>query len=123
VDRCQLEEVFVFTNKISSAMHLYYNSLRGSVNKSSGNAFLITWLLDSKADINRASGGRDNIKSLLMTKQHSYLSSDNQADNALFSVLQTCTELYHDKFYVENMSENAKKWFRDKMSKRPRPLV
>jgi len=124
VSECLQEEVFVFTNRIASVMHSYCNALGGSVNKNIGDAFLISWLLDSKGGSNRAIGGKDNVKPGLMTKQHSaLLSNDNQADKALLSVVKTCIALYHDNFYLENMSENAKKRLRDKMSKRPGPLV
>jgi len=59
-----------------------------------------------------------------MMRQESVLvSNDNQADKALLSVVRICIALHYDSFYLEDMSEGAKKRLKEKMSERPGPLV
>ena len=124
---CLQEEVFVFTNRVASVVHSFCNSLGGSVNKNIGDAFLISWLLDSNGSTRNLGDTEedDGVGRMgMMTKKRSYLKvKNNQADKALLSVVKICVALQYDDFYLEAMSENAKKRLKERMSKRPGALV
>jgi len=132
---CLQEEVFVFTNRIASVVHSICNSFDGSANKNIGDAFLVSWLLDSEdEDLDENDDGNDGgsldfdggsgMRMGGMMRQESKLvANDNQADKALLSVVRICIALHHDDFYLEDMSEGAKKRLKEKMSEREGPLV
>jgi len=123
---CLQEEVFVFTNRVASVVHSICSSFDGSANKNIGDAFLISWLLDSDDDDDDSNDGGSSLEGGRpgFAKQDSKLvSNDNQADKALLSVVRICIALHHDSFYLEDMSESAKKRLKEKMSERQGPLV
>ena len=118
---CLQEEVFVFTNRIAAVVHSICHSYGGSANKNVGDAFLLSWLLE---DETRKGGARVRPMS-----GHGQRSSDtftaktNQADKALLSVVKICISLYHDKYYIETMSDNAREALLAKLAKRKGPVV
>ena len=94
------EEVFRFTNQIATVVHSYCHLYGGSANKNIGDAFLLSWILDSIDAGPRV-----------------------QADKALISVVRICMALYYDNFYIETISETAKNALLGKIAKRKGPVV
>jgi class 3 adenylate cyclase len=119
---CLQEEVFVFTNRIAAVIHSICHSYGGAANKNVGDAFLLSWLLeDDKAEASRPGAPRpirdtNNRGGDLKAK-------NNQADKALLSVIKICIALYYDKYYIETMSEAARKRLQNKLKNRPGPMV
>ena len=109
------EEVFVFTNKIASVVHSICVAHGGSPNKNIGDAFLLSWQLDSKS-----SQSHDYVG---WNKAISAKATDEQYDKALLSVAKIVIELYDDEFYLEGMSSKAKQRLKSKLGKRAGPLV
>eukprot|EP00536_Pseudo-nitzschia_multiseries_P017930 jgi/Psemu1/328688/estExt_fgenesh1_pg.C_19450001 len=106
---CLQEEVFVFTNQIAAVVHSICNSYSGSTNKNIGDAFLVSWKLDD---------GPTGTKKFGNAKAKRY-----QADKALLSVVKISIALHHNDFYVELLSNHAKKALMDKFKDRPGPIV
>lgn len=113
------EEVFVFTNKIASVVHSICSSYGGSANKNIGDAFLMSWQLggdDNDRGNDDASGSTGDRRGELTKRQL-------QADSALLSVVKICICLYHDKYYVEDMSDLKKGRLLAKIATRKGPVV
>jgi class 3 adenylate cyclase len=119
---CLQEEVFVFTNRIAAVIHSICHSYGGAANKNVGDAFLLSWLLeDDKAEASRLGVPRP----VRDTNSHgdNFKAKNNQADKALLSVIKICIALCYDKYYIETMSEAARKRLQTKLKNRPGPVV
>jgi len=92
---CLQEEVFLFTNKIAAVVHSICHSFGGSANKNIGDAFLLSWKLDEP--VGSMTFGSDEI-----------CASEKQADKALLSVVNICTALCYEEYYVKDVSETAR---------------
>jgi hypothetical protein len=114
---CLQEEVFVFTNRIAAVIHSICHSYGGAANKNVGDAFLLSWSLEDAEANTRTSGSmrRDSAAPLK--------AKSNQADKALLSVIKICISLYYDKYYLEPLSETARKRLKDKLKNRAGPVV
>lgn len=120
---CLQEEVFVFTNKIAAVIHSICHSYGGAANKNVGDAFLLSWLLeDDKAEASRP-GAPQPIRDTNNRGDNLLKAKHNQADKALLSVIKICIALYYDKYYIETMSEAARKRLQTKLKNRPGPVV
>jgi len=105
---CLQEEIFVFTNNIAAVVHTNCNSYGGSANKNVGDAFLLSWLLDSSdEDVNQVT---------LIARQ-------NQAEKALYSVIKISIKLHDDDIFLESISDTARERLKKKYSKREGPIV
>ena len=119
---CLQEEVFVFTNRIAAVIHSICHSYGGAANKNVGDAFLLSWLLeDDKAEASRP-GVTRSIRDA-NNRGDNFKAKHNQADKALLSVIKICIALYYDKYYIETMSEAARKRLQTKLKNRPGPVV
>jgi class 3 adenylate cyclase len=112
---CLQEEVFVFTNRIAGVVHSICHSYGGSANKNVGDAFLVSWLLE---DEGANAGTRFNQRS-----PQTLSAKNSQADKALLSVVRICMALQYDDYYIETMSEAARKRLQTKLKNRPGPVV
>jgi len=107
------EEVFAFTNRIAAVVHSICHSYGGAANKNVGDAFLLSWsLMDKTVDF----GSRRGVGGPLKARS-------NQADKALLSVIKICISLHYDKFYLEPLSEAARKKLETKLKDRSGPVV
>jgi class 3 adenylate cyclase len=114
------EEVFVFTNKIASVIHSICNSYGGSANKNVGDAFLMSWLLEDESKQKKPKlGNRSFVNSFDAENQE----MECQADKALFAVVRICIALYHDQYYIETLSNEARQRLLKKIGKRHGPVV
>eukprot|EP00560_Eucampia_antarctica_P004827 CAMPEP_0197842634 /NCGR_PEP_ID=MMETSP1437-20131217/46845_1 /TAXON_ID=49252 ORGANISM="Eucampia antarctica, Strain CCMP1452" /NCGR_SAMPLE_ID=MMETSP1437 /ASSEMBLY_ACC=CAM_ASM_001096 /LENGTH=468 /DNA_ID=CAMNT_0043452535 /DNA_START=1347 /DNA_END=2750 /DNA_ORIENTATION=- len=135
---CLQEEVFVFTNKIAEVVHSICNSYGGAANKNIGDAFLVSWPLDSSCRMDKTSSftepfsaghnmfqrrGSPAYSGSAFRGNDQLIARQNQADKALLSVVKICMALYHDSFFMESLSDNAQKKLKDKLSKRKGPIV
>ena len=119
---CLQEEVFVFTNRIAAVVHSICHSYGGAANKNVGDAFLLSWLLDDGDRSEPKLGGARPIRETTQ-RMEALKAKNNQADKALLSVIKICIALYHDKYYIETMSEAARNRLRAKLKNRPGPIV
>jgi len=133
---CLQEEIFAFTNRVAAVVHSYCNTYGGAANQNAGDAFLITWKLDTP-DIPSSSKGM-NMNSGMLRRfstsipsgqgqnvfKSSLVSSKQQADKALLACVKICMALQYDDFFLDTLSSSARKKLRDKvMSKRSGPIV
>ena len=95
---CLQEEVMVFVNRIASILHGIVVQCSGQANKNIGDAFLLTWKIDSEK--HRTEEDRMKL-----------------ADQALIAFLRTLVELIRQEQYILNFSkvahERLEKRFRD----------
>jgi class 3 adenylate cyclase len=113
---CLQEEVFVFTNRIAAVIHSICHSYGGAANKNVGDAFLLSWSLED-TESTRMPGGNRSPEAGAPLKAKS-----NQADKALLSVIKICISLHYDKYYLDPLSEAAKKRLHTKLKNRS-PVV
>lgn len=112
---CLQEEVFVFTNRIAAVVHSICHSYGGAANKNVGDAFLLSWSLEDGEASRTSRVGFGGAGAPLRAKS-------NQADKALLSVIKICISLHYDKYYLEPLSEAAKKRLATKLKNRS-PVV
>merc|ERR1711862_636108 len=110
---CLQEEVFVFTNKIASVVHSFISAYGGSANKNIGDAFLVSWQLNTSID-----APLDAFNALDPKLAHK-----NQADRALLAVIKIQIALFVDQYYLQELSPVATKRLLDKLKIRPGPVV
>jgi class 3 adenylate cyclase len=129
---CLQEEVFVFTNKVAAVVHSICHSYGGMANKNIGDAFLLSWLLDSSehnssiddsALYHFASSPSSGFDEYGGGHKDHLICRDNEADKALLSVVKICCALHHDKYYLESLGESRRKALLKKLSKRKGPVV
>eukprot|EP00550_Attheya_septentrionalis_P001799 CAMPEP_0198283324 /NCGR_PEP_ID=MMETSP1449-20131203/2958_1 /TAXON_ID=420275 /ORGANISM="Attheya septentrionalis, Strain CCMP2084" /LENGTH=1153 /DNA_ID=CAMNT_0043979907 /DNA_START=204 /DNA_END=3665 /DNA_ORIENTATION=+ len=128
---CLQEEVFVFTNKVAAVVHSICHSYGGMANKNIGDAFLLSWLLDSSEQ--NSSMGESNLLPFTSSPSSGFggygghndhlICRNNEADKALLSVVKICCALHHDKYYLESLGETRRKALLKKLSKRKGPVV
>lgn len=88
-------------------------------------AFLLSWLLDEPPEEKE----EDNDPFSSYTKNNFNLGGsglyarENQADKALLSVVKISMALHYDKFFTEDMNNEAKNRLLTKLSKRKGPVV
>lgn len=97
----------MFTNRIAAVVHSICHAYGGSANKNIGDAFLLSWRLNTP--------NTDNPDTFVAEK--------NEADKALLSVIKISIALHYDDFFLEGMSEAARDRLKAKFSKRPGHLV
>lgn len=119
---CLQEEVFVFTNKIAAVVHSICHAYGGAANKNVGDAFLLSWLLDGSnaTSTNVLVNGSPRRA---QTSTLSFSASKNQADKALLSVVKICISLHYDDYYIESMTDHARRTLLAKLSNRQGPVV
>mmetsp|Transcript_9885 Transcript_9885/g.14650 ORF Transcript_9885/g.14650 Transcript_9885/m.14650 type:complete len:641 (-) Transcript_9885:1140-3062(-) len=81
---CLQEEVMLFVNRIAHILHSIVAQCGGAANKNIGDAFLLTWKLDTKKH------------------EHNYL-----GDRALYSLLKTMAEMNRHEDFICNFSPTA----------------
>jgi len=116
------EEVFVFTNRIAAVVHSICHAYGGSANKNIGDAFLLSWPLEDE-NSKRSSGSSMALYNRSFKNTGNFTAKNNQADKALLAVVKISLALYHDKFYIETMSEVARDALLEKLSERKGPVV
>merc|ERR1712157_45197 len=84
----------------------------GSANKNVGDAFLVSWQLS-----------RYNGNDSTFNKLNPALALKKQADRALMAVTKILISLYVDNFYLQELSEVARKRLKDKLSNRTGSVV
>eukprot|EP00978_Attheya_sp_CCMP212_P033797 scaffold138328_cov55-Attheya_sp.AAC.2 len=84
---CLQEEVMLFVNRIAHILHSITVQCGGAANKNIGDAFLLTWKVDT-----------DNVTSA----DHKY-----SGDRALYSLLKTMVELSRHNDFVSHFSPSA----------------
>jgi len=114
------EEVFVFTNQIASVIHSICNSYGGSANKNVGDAFLMSWLLE---DESKRKDRKPRSSSFVNSFDAQNVGMECQADKALYAVVRICIALYHDQYYIETLSAEARQRLLKKIGKRHGPVV
>ena len=114
------EEVFVFTNQIASVIHSICNSYGGSANKNVGDAFLMSWLLE---DESKRKDRKPRSSSFVNSFDAQNVGVECQADKALYAVVRICIALYHDQYYIETLSAEARQRLLKKIGKRHGPVV
>ena len=90
---CLQEEVMLFVNRIAHILHSIVVQCGGSANKNIGDAFLLTWELDSDA----RGGGRRR-----KTVKDMYA-----ADSALYALLISLISIHRHNSYICNFSSKA----------------
>jgi len=132
---CLQEEVFVFTNKIAAVVHSICHSYEGSANKNIGDAFLLSWELKSHCSetdrgdsfVDKYAPERDMFFNsnggMGVGRGDGLEAKNNEADKALLSVRKICIALYHDKFFIESIKEDARSRLLTKIAKRKGPVV
>jgi len=136
ITECLQEEIFVFTNRIAEVVHTFCSSYGGSANMNFGDAFLVTWKLDldsieagDSEDENDFEGHfapphRPGIKwgKPVLEATQEGIPNEHKADNALLSVVKIAINLQSRSYYLEDISDSAKKRLDGKISDRG-PIV
>ena len=119
---CLQEEVFVFTNRIAAVVHSICNAYGGWANKNIGDAFLLSWVLDEGPAVstNALMNGNPRRSGMGTTP---FAANKNQADKALFSVVKICMSLHYDDYYIEPMTDHARRSLLAKLASREGPVV
>jgi hypothetical protein len=83
----------------------FVNSTIGSANKNIGDAFLMSWSLETSNDV------------------AGFTAKTYQADKALLAVVRMCMALRYDDFYLSTMSDMARDALVKKLQERSGPIV
>jgi class 3 adenylate cyclase len=116
---CLQEEVFVFTNRVAAVVHSICHSYGGSANKNIGDAFLLSWQLEEDDEMCLVQNGFRSSAA----EGDNFVAKNNQADKALLSVVKICMALHHNDYYLEKLSEHARKALLNKLAGRSGPVV
>jgi class 3 adenylate cyclase len=131
---CLQEEVFLFTNRIAAVIHSICHSYGGAANKNVGDAFLLSWLLDTEESPVGGRAARNFTAKKNQVRVVGFAHLDlwrlsltmlflQKADKALLSVIKIIMALQFDDYYTEPMSPGAREALLKKFSHRKGPVV
>ena len=106
---CLKEEIFLFSNRVAAVVHSICHSFGGAANKNIGDAYLLSWTLETTT----ASQGGDFSR-----QESNLLALSDQSDKALLSVVRIAMALNYTSFFFEGISETAKKRLQKKFGEK-----
>ena len=102
---CLQEEVMLFVNRIAHILHSTVVKCDGHANKNIGDAFLLTWKLDSQHK-NKDKKDQNKYEQQNQQNQQQQL-EPGLADRALYAMLRSIISLHQNQQYICNFSHKA----------------